>query len=251
MSYTIAEDFTLPSLGKLYSGQINPHIKLRSMTVEEEMKRLTPSETPYKTLCDIIDDCTVESCGISSYDMCLGDFQYLLHRLRVVTYGSEYKLTSTCPFCGTPNEVTLNLDSIKVLQYDDYLQKYFKLTLPVSKKEVELKYQTPRIADNITQRKKEIIKRTGKTAQDQSLLLEVSSLIKTIDGKAFNPITQESFIRKLPMRDINKILNYADKINKGIGIDTNIPLDHCSYCDLPYKYPFRITPEFFRPSEDE
>ena len=30
--YIIAEDYTLPSKGKVYNKEINPHIKIRSMT---------------------------------------------------------------------------------------------------------------------------------------------------------------------------------------------------------------------------
>ena len=44
--YTIAESYTLPSKGLVYEKPVNPKVTLRSMTVEEEMKRLAPSELP-------------------------------------------------------------------------------------------------------------------------------------------------------------------------------------------------------------
>lgn len=79
MSFTITEDCTLPSLGLVYSKPVNPNVKLRSMTTEEEMRRLAHTERPYKVLCDIIEDCIVgDKLGISVYDVCLGDYQYLL-----------------------------------------------------------------------------------------------------------------------------------------------------------------------------
>ena len=55
MNYTIAEEYTLPSLGKVYKEQVNPVVKIRSMTTEEEMLRLAPSEKAYKNICEIID----------------------------------------------------------------------------------------------------------------------------------------------------------------------------------------------------
>ena len=55
--YTIMEGYELPSKGKIYSENVNPHIELRSMTGRDEMKRLSPSSTPLKTLADIIEDC--------------------------------------------------------------------------------------------------------------------------------------------------------------------------------------------------
>lgn len=249
MNYTLAEDCTLPSKGLIYPCEVNPHIKLRSMTVKEEMKRLSPSDTPNKQLCEVIDDCMVEHCGISSYDMCLGDFQYLLHKLRVVTYGKEYKLVSICSECGNPNEVTLNLDELEIKEYTDKFNELLIFDLPVSKKRVELYYQTPRMLDNIALRKKEIAKKS-KNATDQSLLITLSYLIKSIDGTPFNQVTGQQTLENMGMRDVSKILTMAEKINKSIGVNTELEMNECSLCHLPYKYPFRLTSEFFGPREE-
>ena len=51
--YTINQTFTLPSEGKVYSELVGPDITLRSMTTQEEMKRLSPSDMPYKNICEI------------------------------------------------------------------------------------------------------------------------------------------------------------------------------------------------------
>ena len=53
-NYTIGEGVELPSKGLIYGKQVNPHIELRSMTARDEMKRLSPSTTQFKTLSDII-----------------------------------------------------------------------------------------------------------------------------------------------------------------------------------------------------
>ena len=116
MDYINAESFVLPSLGKVYSTPINPNVKLRSMTTSDELKRLSPSEHQYQNICEIIDDCMVDKCEISSYDMCLADYQFLLHKLRIVTYGTEYKAMTKCPYCGTTNERTIDLDKLEVIQ---------------------------------------------------------------------------------------------------------------------------------------
>jgi hypothetical protein len=71
---TIQEQFKLPSKGLVYNTKIDTIIHLRSMTTAEEMRRLQPSDSPYWTICSIIDDCGAKECGISSYDMCLGDY---------------------------------------------------------------------------------------------------------------------------------------------------------------------------------
>ena len=95
--YVFAEEYTLPSMGKVYDVKVNPVVRLKSMNTEHEMKRLSPSERPYKTLCEIIDDCLVDNPGISSYDMCMADYIFLLHKLRVATYGKTYEIEANSP----------------------------------------------------------------------------------------------------------------------------------------------------------
>ena len=117
--YTVAHDYTLPSEGKVYDKEVNPHVKLRSMTTAEEMKRLNHTDRPYKSMSEIIDDCLVDKIGISSYDMCIADYQYLLHKLRIVTYGPNYKISSTCPYCGSQNVHNIDLDSLSLVPFDE------------------------------------------------------------------------------------------------------------------------------------
>ena len=131
------------------------------MTTEEEMKRLSPSDRPYKNLCEIIDDCLVEKPGISSYDMIVADYQYLLHKLRIVTYGPEYDTTLICPYCGCTNERTVNLEDLKVIQYSEDLSKYVEFDLPKTGDRIRIRPQTPRIMDEISVRSKDRKKPSG------------------------------------------------------------------------------------------
>lgn len=246
--YTLTETYTLPSKGLIYKEKINPQITLRSMTTTEEMKRLSHTDTPYKTIAGIIDDCIVEGGGISSYDMCLGDYQFLLHKLRVVTYGKSYKMTVTCPRCGTIDDKEIDLDSLKVSYCPEDVSKYFEITLPISKKIIKLKYQTPRSLDAISKRQRDIQDRNN-NAGDRSYLFLLESIIDTIDGGRPDEIMLEHFIRNLPMRDTNVIIKTVDKINNLIGINTSLE-NVCSRCGEPFVTTFPITSEFFGPSID-
>ena len=116
--YTIMEGYELPSKGKIYSKAVNPHVELRSMTARDEMKRLSPSSTPLKTLADIIEGCCVEQPGIHVYDMSLGDYEFLLHKLRIVTYGEDYKVGLRCPDCGEKIETIAKLGQLDVKEYE-------------------------------------------------------------------------------------------------------------------------------------
>lgn len=252
MSYTITEDVSLPSKGLVYkNANVNPNFKLRSMTTQEEMIRLAPTERPYKSLCDIIDACIVgEKPGISSYDMCLGDYHYLLNKLRVVTYGSDYKISTFCPYCQQTNNEVLDLETMKLLEFDEKVVNKMELTLPVTGKIVKLKLQTPRSIDNVAIKRKELAKESPDMESDPTILFTLQNVIDKIDGEVFDPIRLNNWIRNLPMKDANKILNAIKKVNENIGYNLSIPCK-CKHCGVDYNSSFRINNEFFGPIDDE
>lgn len=250
--YTISEYCELPSKGLIYSQTVCPNIQLRSMTTEEEMRRLSPTDFPYKTLCDIIDTCMVTPCGISSYDMCLGDYQYLLHRLRVVTYGSDYPSSSICPICGKMNKVVLNLDDIPILDASiEELNSIREFTLPVSGKNIKLKYQTPRDVDEIAKEEREFKIQSPESTVNITYLIALKHTIDTVDGRHLDKITLDQLLRKLSMKDTNMIYQRASKLNEKVGIDTKIN-NVCTNpkCGAKYQTTFRLTNEFFGPTTD-
>ena len=247
---TIVESYVLPSKGKVYDVEVVPEVRIRSMTTAEEQKRLTRTDFPYKMLCEIIDDCLVESPGISSYDMCIGDYQFLLHKLRVVTYGSEYKLDITCPYCGASLHESINLDDLPVLSYMEDIDKYFEFDLPKLKNHIKLRVQTPRMLDRVAEKVRDIKKRTNNNLKsDPTLTYTVASLIAEIDGKKPDALKLEQWVEQLPMMDVNTIISHAEKCNSLIGIDTTLTAT-CDNCGLSFISQMRMTAEFFRPSLD-
>ena len=139
--YTIMEGYELPSKGKIYTENVNPHIELRSMTARDEMKRLSPSSTPLKTLADIIEGCCIEAPAVHVYDMSLGDYEFLLHKLRIVTYGEDYKVALRCPECGEVIEAVTKLDQLGVKEYnEDEVKELQTFTLPKSNRLVTLNF---------------------------------------------------------------------------------------------------------------
>ena len=243
---TIQETFTLPSKGQIYDKPINPDITLRSMTTMDELKRLSPSDLPYKNMCDMIDDCMVGDKQISSYDMCLGDYQFLLHKLRIVTYGSDYNMVTVCQNCGKVEEKVFNLEELEVLEYDESFNDLLSLHLPIIDKDIVLKFQTPRELDNVVKKKREMLAK-NKTMLDPTLMLTVMSGIDLVDGNKLNFVQLENFVQNLNMKDVNLILNRIDSINEKVGIDTTV-YNRCSQCGYDYLSTFLITKEFFRPS---
>lgn len=248
--YTIKGTYTLPSLAKVYSKEFNPEVTIRSMTTNEEMKRLNYSDKGYSVMAEIIDDCIVDDLPVSAYDMCVADYQFLLHRLRVVTYGNIYKMNSVCPYCGTTTTSSIDLESLVVKPFnEEEIKKYIEFDLPQTGKHIKLRMQTPRLLDGVNARAKEQKKKTPDLVGDPAFLFTLESLIAEIDGERPDPVKLSSFVRSLPMMDTNYILKHSQKLLGTFGIEPNVTLE-CKGCGLEYVAPFRVTSEFFGPSID-
>ena len=213
-NYTVAERYTLPSHGLVYDKDINPDIKIRSMTVRDEMRRLAPvtDGTLYRNMAEIIDSCLIEKPGISAYDMCVGDYQFLLHKLRIVSFGPEYKINCKCPLCGDWDEHIVNLEDLSLEELKEFdKEKELTLELPVSKKIIELNITTPRLLDNIEKEVSRIAKQYKKENKlmsdiDWHLLYQLIYSIKTVDGQKLSITDKETFCNKLVGRDYNAII---------------------------------------------
>ena len=250
--YTISEDCRLPSKGLVYNTKINPLMKVRSMTTDEDMKRLGHSDRRYKIMSEIIDACIIEKPkDFSSYDLCVADFQYLLHRVRVASFGTSYKIECTCPICGKKFVDDINLDELEIKEFEEELNKYLTITLPKTKKQLELRLQTPRILDDTADKARTYCEKYPDVSlESASLLFTLCSVIKTIDGVAYDEIELRQFIKELPIGDENYILQCLDKLNVvGVNMTRKVTCKNAS-CKYEYEYAIPFTREFFRPSID-
>lgn len=247
MKATIVENYTLPSKGVIYRTPFNPEVNLRSMTLAEEMRRLQISDDTYRPMSEVIDDCIENKLPISSYDMCLGDYQFLLHKLRIVTYGPDYKLTVICPVCGEKNELTLNLDSLGIIEVPDNYSDLAEITLPKSQDRVKIKFQTPRMLDTMAKERKEMKKQFPDLKGDPSLLITLQNTIEEVNGRKMSKIALQEYIKGLPMLDINFLIQKVTKLSDCIGVDPIIEFT-CKECGVESQASFRFTPEFFTPT---
>ena len=246
--YTIMEGYELPSKGKIYAESVNPHIELRSMTARDEMKRLSPSSTPLKTLADIIEDCCVETPKIHVYDMSLGDYEFLLHKLRIVTYGEDYKVNVYCTDCGEAVESVAKLDQLTVKEFDEEAIRALQtFSLPKSGHTISLNFLSPRMAEEMDAKVKDMKRRYKVATIDFETLVRLLLNIDLVNGEKKSETDLEQFILNLPAFDLQKIQNHIEKLNQQIGIDNVLYLT-CPHCGAEISTFFRFGPEFFRPT---
>ncbi len=247
-NYTIAEGYELPSKGEIYSVPVNSHVELRSMTGRDEMKRLAPSTTPLKTLADIIEGCMLEKPKVHVYDMALADYEYLLHKLRIVTYGTDYKMVLRCPECGESIEAIANLEELELREFDKAkFEELRTFSLPKCGREVTIRFTTPRLLDTIELKAKEEKRKHRDALVDFDTKVKLVSCIEAVDGEVMTGFNLEQFIDNLPAADMQKILNNIDSLNQCLGLKNELFIT-CPKCGEEILTFFRFGPEFFRPS---
>ena len=246
--YTIAEGYELPSRGKIYSVPVEAHVELRSMSARDEMKRLSPSSTQFKKLADIIEGCMIEKPTVHVYDMALGDYEFLLHKLRIVTYGPKYKMGLTCPHCGASFESDADLEQLEITEFDE--EKFEALrsfVLPKSGDSIKIRFQTPRMLDEIEAQTKEARRKFKGAEVDFDILILLKNIIDEVNGNKLAPEKLETYINNLPAMDLVKIINNLDELNACVGINTKLIVD-CPNCGGEVLTFFRFGSEFFRPT---
>ena len=247
-NYTIMEGHELPSKSLIYDTEVNPHVELRSMTARDEMQRLSYSTTQFKTLADIIENCLIEKPKIHVYDMALGDYEFLLHKLRVVSYGPDYKMIVTCPFCQHRYETIANLDQIEVIDFDlEKFKQAQEFVLPDAGDTIKIRFQTPRILDTIDLKTKELTRKFKHADTDFRTLVLLKETIAEVNGKIMNPDNIDTYINKLSAKDLYAIINRLDILNKCIGVDDRLVID-CEECGEEFVSRFQYGPEFLGPT---
>jgi hypothetical protein len=190
----------------------------------------------------------IEKYPVKVYDLALGDYEYLLHRLRIVTYGDEYKMSLRCPYCGEYIDAVAHLEQLKLKEFDmQEFEAARTLILPRGGQTITLNYQTPRILDENDIKVKDLKRRFKDADVDFSTLTTLTSAIDTVDGMHLDSIQLENFVNRLAALDMTKILNAIETLNNMIGLDNSLIVD-CQKCGGEVQTSFRFGSEFFRPT---
>ena len=72
--------------------------------------------------------------------------------------------------------------------------------------------QTPRILDDIAIKVKDFKRKRQDFQGDPAFFFNLASFIDTVDSEKMNEMRLEEFLKNLPMKDTNYIMQCADKL---------------------------------------
>jgi hypothetical protein len=236
------EKHKLPSNGVLYTD-LGSDVVLRNMTTSEEKMLLGSTGD---ALDNIIKACVVEPKNLNLEELISTDKHFLLLKLRVISYGSDYHVSYKCPECGKSNEYLIDLDSLNIdYLAEDFVEPYDSIELRVSKKVIELRI--PRIKDlnDADTRAKRFNKKFPLAQGDIGYIYRLMTNIATVDGEEMKYTSLQELIEGLHTKDSSFLRNKINKLK--VGIDTEI-IEECKNpkCGADISFDLPITSEFFR-----
>jgi hypothetical protein len=136
-------NLTLPSRGKSYRDH-DGQVMIKSFTYREEKKlrSINKVKQANNVIESLFNDCVK---GLEYDAMTLEDKNYILFKLREISYGDKYVIAAPCVDCGTENTLNLLISEIPVTYADDNFAEPLEITLPDSKQPV--KFVKPRCSN--------------------------------------------------------------------------------------------------------
>lgn len=243
----IQETHTLPSNGALYrDSNIPVEITLRAMNALDEKRRL--SSTGMQVIPDLINSCIVKPENIDASELKLFDLQYLMYKLRIITYGNDYKVNLTCPHCGERSEYTINLDNIPVKTLDEDFTEPFELDpLPISGDVIGCKILSASDYIKIEREAKRIRSKNPDYVGDPEFILAYQYKIVTINGEDVPPYKIQPYVENLHARDMRFFDSKYNAIVDNLGMDLDM-VEECNHCGRDIEFNLPVTDEFFRPT---
>ena len=221
MAFTL-EKYTLPSNGKLKG--VPKEVTIRNMTTAEEKMLLGSAEDVFD---QIIAKCVTEPADFDIDQIPLMDKNFLYVKLRVVSYGPEYKFEYRCPECGKVSSVTIDLDDLEVTSLpDDFKDPFDKFELPVCGDQISLSLPRNKDFTKIRARVKRYQSKFPDAIGDEGWIFGMMAFISAVNGEAVDASLHD-YVEGLHVRDAAYIRHRINKLPGGIEREITLQCPKC------------------------
>ena len=235
----LTEDVQMISRGIL--PNIPPTITIKALQ-RKDKKKVLMSNTD-DVLLSLLQSCIVSPQNFNVYDLLPFESQYLLYRLRILTYGNENTFKEQCPYCGETNDITIDLNSIPIIDIPDNFKLTFDITLPISGDVLTCKLLTEGELAKIRKDSKDFTKNTG--TDDLDRIWE--SRIVAINGQnKLAPIEISQYLDEMADYDSEYFMEYYSRYAGNYGLQTKLNY-MCDQCNRKVESEMPGIATFFRP----
>jgi len=215
----------LPSRGKSYVS-CDEEIEIKPFTFAQERKlRSVKNVRGGRDIIKILfADCVK---GLEYDSMTLTDKNYILFKLREISYGDDYTLEATCEHCESKNELSIKISEIPVEYAGDDFKEPLEIILPDSKQ--KLVFVSPRSKDE-------------KYFSDMELLTQNMWRFMVSIGKYSEQKIKKAFLENTTVKDV---AFFRERLVKDYyGMKTEMVFQ-CASCEEDSKGTIPFNENFF------
>ena len=217
----LIEEFSLPSEGKIYKTEIKWENRIRAPRLCD--KGIGDLSKKNKIQAGVLEKCILEPLGINPYDLHSSDYTYLNLKQRMAAKGSKMMLDIRCQ-CGNHQEEEIDLNEVKIVK--PKLPFDLNYTMATGE-EIELRYFTPRILDQIKDNVSRFKEDYPDATQDVSLQETCRAIIVSVDGEKLPYSQMTNFLLNSYEVDL---INMIDKVLSTNFGPVLIQKRRCSEC---------------------
>lgn len=210
----------------------------------KDKKKILMSETD-DVLLSLLQSAIISPTNFNVYDLLPFESEYLLYRLRILTYGSNHTFKHTCPHCGSTNDVEGDLNVIPIKDIPDDFTLIFNISLPVSGDIITCKLlnEGERIA--VSKKGKELKENTNNLTAEIDVLWE--SRIISINEQQLAPIEITQYLDNLNDYDSEYLMEYYKQYEGNYGLQKTLYYN-CDKCNKKLEFNMPSIYTFFRPT---
>ena len=246
--YNFTQEITLPSQGLLNPEIPEGKLTQRCMMVADQKFLSGSNKTANNALHQLIQRTIISPEGFDVSNLTLPDTLYLLFKLRILSYGKDYRFLTRCPECGKKIEVRVDLSTLPVETLEEGYEEHLEVTLPHRGDTVYTKILTNKELEDI---ETEIKRRKRRNPDDESdyilrIVYSINKIKLAKDGSELtHPIDLEKYVSSLTDLDALTIISARDSISYGITPTIEYVCPECGeYIDVNVQF----SSSFFRPN---
>jgi hypothetical protein len=197
-------------------------VRLTPITFEVEKQMVSRTDAEGDTVDFILEKCVQDTDLDELMNI---DANYILFKIREISYGPEYKFIQPCPACGSEQHFSVNVGELPVRRLED--DGDVEITLPMSGKEVVLRRATR--ADR------------KYLANGEVMMDSLWRFIKSFGGYDRRDVISK-VIPRLTAGDIDTMIGIVTASDYGLQTQIRLKCNNCGH-DGPIELP--LTQGFF------
>lgn len=237
-------DVYLPTKGRIYpeESKIPEKVRLRSMTTKEEKIIYGSTDNAIE---EVLQACIIEPEGLKVGELIAADSMVMLIDLRMVSYGTDYRVGFQCSECGKKNaEFVYDLTELEKYDLSEDFQEPLEIKLPRSGDTLGVFFLRNKDFKEIDKWEKRIKKQSPEIAGNVGYILRMASQIKVINGDEVSQMEAKKYVEEMQGLDSAYFWNQINKVKVGYDLTLN---KECSFCGADNDFELPVTAEFFRP----